>query len=607
MRRGIATLLIVAALTVALTDTRAQTPSALSLSVGAPIPGGLSSGGNLVLLGGLAPFGGTTALGGRYDVIGGLAAPSYDPSTVTLIDLTVSFYSNPAGAERAPYEEMIRYFADGVFEQSNGAHKLRTVTIFTNGERRAAADIVWVPDCWPNAHLSGYGVQGLRIEMCDRFSGVNFLQSTEEGGYVLAHEWGHYFYSLYDEYRGRDPCSPVRIGSPCIGDTPVEESVMNSQWNAAGGNFAWLNFSTGRNDTRNTAQHRVYRASGWETLGRPPALDPRTGTLRTYPVRRHFPALAQVAPAPDQPSRIDLVAGHSARSALRIVWVSGGALQAAAQDSFVATVDVPDTRDVFYPEPIRVLAVLQRTYPITGAAVQGELIAPDGTRQPLALRDDGVAPDVKAGDGLYAGLASYAQEGAHTIRVRFTNPDGAAREVPGSGSLAPPPPGANPVPPVPIPVTEAFDVSAEHTVAVRGMQPDDHGDTPQAATPLALTNADLTGRIDRANDRDVFRLETASAGQLAIRVTDLALGMQPQVRLLAANGTTVLESAGPGASAGNDYLLLTRMVNASEVLYLEVRHSDPMATQGFYRVSAGSALASDQATSTSLYLPLIRR
>ncbi|NNJ11527.1 hypothetical protein EKD04_014415 [Chloroflexales bacterium ZM16-3] len=524
-----------------------------------------------------------------------------------LVDVSISLYSNPNSTQRLDYEEIVRYFADGVFEESNGAHKLHTVTIYPNQGLTGRANIQWIASCWPNAHISGYGVTGLRVEMCDSFSNVNFLSDHEAGGYVLAHEWGHYYYSLYDEYRSSSACSADRPSMPCVSDTPVLNSIMNSQWNARGGNYSWLNFSTPLNNTRNTAEYRVYRASGWETLVRQPALDPRDGVLRNYPTRIYYPELAAAAPLAGQAPRIDLVANNTARSALQIVWANNSAPLAASQDAIIANVSALNGGQINYPEPIRVLAVLQRDHPIAGAVAQGEIIAPDGSSQTMTLRDDGVAPDTRANDGLYAALLTYSQDGTHTIRVSFTNNAGAAYEVADSGELAPPPPGTTPQLPVSQPITDVFDVFTELTVQVTGAQADDHGDTSATADVLATNGTNVAGQIDRAGDRDLFRITATSNGKLAVRVTDLALGMQPQMRVLAADGTTELARVDLSTSESTDYLLLTYTMQAGERVYIEVTHSDPAATQGFYRISAGVALANEVSESSSVYLPIIAR
>ncbi|MFV9506446.1 MAG: carboxypeptidase-like regulatory domain-containing protein, partial [Oscillochloridaceae bacterium umkhey_bin13] len=522
-------------------------------------------------------------------------------STSDTFDLSISLYNNPTGTQRIPYEEMLRYFADGVFEMSNGAHKLGTITIYPNAGRLGRADVQWVASCWPKAHVAGYGIEGWRIQMCDTFGATNFLQQVEDGGYTLAHEWGHYFYGLYDEYRGPDSCQPNDPGWPCNTDMPVLNSIMNDHWQAQGSNFAWLNFSTALNNTRNTAQHRVYLASGWETLVRPSELDPRDGSLRSSIRRPYFPALAAVAPPPGQAPRIDLVPGHTARSELQIVWTA--TLANLSTDEFVAGIQALDGGIVNYPDPIRLIATLQRVQMITGATASGEVIAPDGTRSVFTLRDDGVAPDPEAADGLYAALLNYRQNGEHTIRVRFTNPNGTAAEI-FSGQPAPPPPGSSATIPPPVLINDRFDVETELTVIVTGVQTDDHGDTAATATALATTNQDTSGSIDRAGDRDLFTLTPTTSGRLVVRLSNLAFNLQPRLRILAADGRTELATR---SGSGTEPLWVEVRVQAGQRLYAEVSDQRSGAFGGFYQISAGASLVSEPSATRDVYLPLIRR
>ncbi|RRR73443.1 MAG: hypothetical protein EI684_08725 [Candidatus Viridilinea halotolerans] len=526
-------------------------------------------------------------------------------ATSEAFDITVSLYNNPVGAQRIPYEEMMRYFADGVFEMSNGAHKLRTVTIYPNGGRRGRADVQWIASCWPNAHIAGYGNDVLRIEMCDTFSWVNFLQAHEDGGYVLAHEWGHYFYALYDEYQANRNCDPQRPNSPCVNDTPVSESIMNSQWEATGGHFAWLNFSTALNNTRNTSQHRMYRASGWETLVRSPTLDPRDGVLRNYPLRPYFPALAGVAPAAGRAPRIDLVPGHTARSELSIVWAASSANLGDTNNDIVANVSLLDGGVVNYPHPIRMIALAQRTRPIARAVVEGELLAPDGSRTPFTLRDDGVAPDATAHDGIYSAVINHTQDGTHTLRVHFSNPNGSAEEIFDSGVAVSPPPGVTaPQLPAPQPIAADFTAVAEVEFTVMGTQADDHGDTAQTATNLPSNNDDLAGKIDRPDDLDLFRITATEAGRLVVRISDLAFGMQPRVRILAADGTTERANV---TWSGTGPLVAEVLVQAGDLIYAEVSHVDANAVGGIYNISVGSPLEGESSRDYGVYLPLVRR
>ena len=268
-----------------------------------------------------------------YNAIGqsgysNIAALTTANSSVHYVDVTISLYptatiSTPA--DRAKYEAIIRYFADGVYESSNGADRLGKVTIYPNQQNWDTAKIQWTPDCWPMANVGGYNKSGQHVYMCDAFDGQNYLTddyAAQAGGYgSLTHEWGHYFYGLYDEYaqgNGTD------LGSPRSTDTASKYSAMCTSDPAAdaatgAGDLRSLNFS---NNTQyfslNTAQGRVYGASAWQVMARPKSQDPQNSSAALRP---YWPELAAVAPASGQMPQIDLPGGRdAARAHLQIVW-----------------------------------------------------------------------------------------------------------------------------------------------------------------------------------------------------------------------------------------------------------------------------------------------
>ncbi|MEM7343762.1 MAG: VWA domain-containing protein [Chloroflexota bacterium] len=258
-------------------------------------------------------------------------------------NITVSVYNTPTGAARTPYEENIKYFADAIYEMSNGAHKLGEVKIYSKGQFANRADVVWIQFCWPNAHVSGYGRgRGLRIQHCDVFrtktNDFSFIGGTDnykEGGYTLGHEWGHYFYGLLDEYQGA--ATGGDLGTPLASDVGVPNSIMNGQWQAVTGDFNWLNFSTSLNNNglNTNAQGRVYNASAWDTLTRPPAQDPAAAANNnSRGVRLYYPELANFAPAANTAPSLQLPASQStARDQLNIIWMNTtgtGAIQVSA-------------------------------------------------------------------------------------------------------------------------------------------------------------------------------------------------------------------------------------------------------------------------------------
>lgn len=196
------------------------------------------------------------------------------------IDLTISLHRPANATQQISYTEIISNFADAVFEMSNGLHQIGQVTFFQNG--RSDAKVKWIASQWPKAKPSGYHLPNAFLRMGDIWpdppSDIDLLQERETAGYVLAHELGHYYYGLMDEYQGDDACpGNSQYTSPCNEDTDVVPSVMNSQGRAVGGDWAWLNFSSAGHAgfTTKNAQSRTYGASAWETLARDPANDPR--------------------------------------------------------------------------------------------------------------------------------------------------------------------------------------------------------------------------------------------------------------------------------------------------------------------------------------------
>ena len=247
---------------------------------------------------------------------------SHQPeSTTQAIDLRVSYYDTYANtlSKKAQIEANLRHFSEALYESSNGAHRLGKVTVFTDGAYADNTDIMWLKDtndsgqsCWFNSHVAGHGNKGQRIQHCDiganHRASYNMLETPRTGGYTIGHEWGHFFYGLYDEYQGQSSCTPSRPHVPCSSDTPVDISIMNRHWNALNTtddsltDVRWLNFSTIQSGSINNAHYRMYESNGWETLIRPQDQDPeQSGGKRTY-----YSELVAVAPSSGQTPSLEL-------------------------------------------------------------------------------------------------------------------------------------------------------------------------------------------------------------------------------------------------------------------------------------------------------------
>jgi len=255
---------------------------------------------------------------------------------VTFLDIVISIYKkfgdenypsgdndgntqgNPGSVEQDIYEEIIQFMADGVYESTDGQHKLRNVCIYKKGKRSSEADIIWDPFGIPHATRSGVAGAGGHIYMYDSFNGHDHLVDKEGAGYGLAHNVGHYFYGLETEFPQQS------------GDVGVRFSIMNNPWAARGGNYSWLNFSVAWRDdppgdfedTKLSEHHRYFFESCWETIARDPASDPKPSDLNGAFKRPYYTDLAMVAPVGFAKPTVDLpvVGTETSRSDLNIIW-----------------------------------------------------------------------------------------------------------------------------------------------------------------------------------------------------------------------------------------------------------------------------------------------
>ena len=277
-----------------------------------------------------------------------LGGGSGDCAGAACIDLSMSLEANPTGDDNGAtqgvsgseaqdkWERIIQHYADAVYEMTNGAQKIRTVRVFRSGKNSASADIRWGVKGHPHVPSNGgVAVPGGHIMMYEIFengsgsSDYDMLADEPGSGYTMAHEWGHYYLGLYDEYA--DACSQLSTVLNCVS---VDPSIMNSQWKAVGTPATvahrWLNFSIrnqGGGDFQDTLanwQHSAYGASAWEVLSRPVSDDPEDPDgLRILGPRTHYPELSGVAPAGAATPSIELNSGTTAaRSSLRIIWMS---------------------------------------------------------------------------------------------------------------------------------------------------------------------------------------------------------------------------------------------------------------------------------------------
>ena len=244
--------------------------------------------------------------------------------TVRIFDLVVSLEANPTtDEEKEHYKRILSYFADGMYEQSNGAHKLGDIYVYADGKKSWTCDVIIYDDMsyGAKANRNGYMVPFLKIYSGYEMQPLIEYPLTKEmlahTGYTLAHEWGHYAYGLADEYQEDQGGG----SSPHKNDINDMVSIMNQQtkalhvefldlypdrWNPENWRYdfshRWLNHSTKWHyerypeSKRQTAQYRTYKASAWETLSRSIWQDPKLNLIKFGLKRIHWPELADVTP-----------------------------------------------------------------------------------------------------------------------------------------------------------------------------------------------------------------------------------------------------------------------------------------------------------------------
>ena len=79
-----------------------------------------------------------------------------------IIDLSICLERTPTAAQQALYEDVIGYFADGLYELSNGGNYLGAVRIYTGERFCTSTTIQWYIDApWPGSGGSFFWVMGV--------------------------------------------------------------------------------------------------------------------------------------------------------------------------------------------------------------------------------------------------------------------------------------------------------------------------------------------------------------------------------------------------------------------------------------------------------------
>lgn len=181
--------------------------------------------------------------------------------------------------DRAYITNLLRVFAQSNFTMTEGLHKIGKVYVYKNAMFGTNVDIQIInKDGRSNASGGGWRKPGGLTS--HNYLTMSTPETFDQVGKVIAHEMGHYTYTLFDEYQEQSkPVDPTNPHMPANVDTP-RNTIMHDQ-------NKFVSFSTPADYAdpagRITAQGRVAAtgpnaagASAWEVLTRTPDKDPDT-------------------------------------------------------------------------------------------------------------------------------------------------------------------------------------------------------------------------------------------------------------------------------------------------------------------------------------------
>jgi Mg-chelatase subunit ChlD len=206
--------------------------------------------------------------------------------TTKKFDVSVSVRGNFTDAQLDTLKGLMQKASDLLGDATDDQHRLGKVWVCNNKRGGKNADVWRVPGTAgprSSANIRGLGVAGQRVYLEDDIATSN---AVADGGHVIAHEFGHYAYGIYDEYCKNCTSAASTVGE-CLA-TAGTASLMENFWLRGISEFC---VSTNHDPDKDTDQSALnVKADGnpessWETA------------------KRHFPDLAVPAtPVDDAPA-----------------------------------------------------------------------------------------------------------------------------------------------------------------------------------------------------------------------------------------------------------------------------------------------------------------
>lgn len=206
--------------------------------------------------------------------------------------------------------------ADSIYTMTEGKHRIGTVYVYNRKQSISYTDISFLNRAGrASASVSGIHEVGdsVTIFTVDNSNTSESEETPVALGKTIGHEFGHYIYGLYDEYREAGGKSKAP-SDPQDEDTP-RNTIMNDL-------YKYPTFSTSsdylKEDERKTAHYRMYEKSAWDLLVANPDTD-REGS-RIPNLRKWHEAFRKFT-APTAATLTKPINSTNSRSNLKIVYM----------------------------------------------------------------------------------------------------------------------------------------------------------------------------------------------------------------------------------------------------------------------------------------------
>ncbi|WP_349304616.1 VWA domain-containing protein [Pseudoalteromonas sp. NEC-BIFX-2020_002] len=264
--------------------------------------------------------------------------------------------------------------------------------------------------------------------------------------------------------------------------------------------------------------------------------------------------------------------------------------------SYTLSVEGSQGNAVIYPSPMILTAAITKDKLITGANVLATITDPNQTPTDLKMFDNGLEGDAVAGDGIYSVIAPYNENGIYQVEVNVNNDDDNAIYTT-TGLLTPTRDGSVPEMEALPSIDENFIRIAKASLVVSDVPRSDYNDKYYFSDQLISNNADKSGVIDGQSDLDFYEInDIDTTKELVVRVTNLSLGMTPNLNLYKSDGTTPIKENITLQSNPSKTGYVYYKIDQSEVeskIYAAVKHQDPNARMGGYQISTGEPIYTD--------------